>query len=54
MSLFDEQERKQPDDFILQFEALTKPRAEDKKAVRAMIGGMLIRHQAKELMDHAQ
>jgi len=52
MLLFDEQERKPPDDFIMQFEALTKLSAEDKKAVRAMIDGMLIRHQAKTLMDH--
>ena len=51
MLLFDEQERKPPTDFILQFEALTKLSAEDKKAVRAMIDGMLIRHQAKTLMD---
>ena len=50
--LFDEQERTPPDDFIMQFEALTKLSAEDKKAVRAMIDGMLIRHQAKALMDH--
>ncbi len=50
MLLFDEQERKPPDDFILQFEALTKLSTEDKKAVRAMIDGMLIRHQAKTLM----
>lgn len=52
MLLFDEQERKPPEDFIMQFEALTKLSAGDKKAVRAMIDGMLIRHQAKELMNH--
>lgn len=51
MLLFDEQEREPPEDFILQFEALAKLNAEDKKAVRAMIDGMLIRHQAKKLMD---
>jgi transcriptional regulator with XRE-family HTH domain len=49
--LFDEDERKPPADFVLQFEALTKLSAEDKKAVRAMIDGMLIRHQAKTLMQ---
>jgi transcriptional regulator with XRE-family HTH domain len=51
MLLFDEEERQPPDDFLMQFEALAQLNAEDKKAVRAMIDGMLIRHQAKKLMD---
>ena len=51
MLLFDEDERQPPEDFLLQFEALAQLNPEDKKAVRAMIDGMLIRHQAKTLMD---
>lgn len=51
MLLFDEDERHPPDDFLMQFEALAQLNPEDKKAVRAMIDGMLIRHQAKKLMD---
>lgn len=51
MLLFDEDERQPPADFLMQFEALTQLNPEDKKAVRAMIDGMLIRHQAKKLMD---
>ncbi len=51
MLLFDEDERKSPDDFVLQFEALAQLSPEDKKSIRSMIDGMLIRHQAKKLMD---
>jgi transcriptional regulator with XRE-family HTH domain len=51
MLLFDEDERQPPTDFLMQFEALAQLTPEDKKAVRAMIDGMLIRHQAKRLMD---
>ena len=51
MLLFDEDERKSPDDFVLQFEALAQLSPEDKKAIRSMIDGMLIRHQAKKLMN---
>ncbi len=51
MLLFDEDERQPPEDFLMQFEALAQLNPEDKKAVRAMIDGMLIRHQAKTLMD---
>jgi transcriptional regulator with XRE-family HTH domain len=51
MLLFDEDERQPPDDFLMQFEALAQLNPEDKKAVRAMIDGMLIRHQAKKLKD---
>jgi transcriptional regulator with XRE-family HTH domain len=51
MLLFDEDGRQPPTDFLMQFEALAQLTPEDKKAVRAMIDGMLIRHQAKRLMD---
>jgi transcriptional regulator with XRE-family HTH domain len=51
MLLFDEDERKPPEDFMLQFEALAHLGTEDKKAIRAMIDGMLIRHQAKKFIN---
>jgi transcriptional regulator with XRE-family HTH domain len=51
MLLFDEDERKPPEDFLMQFEALAQLNPEDKKAVRALIDGMLIRHQAKKWVN---
>lgn len=54
MLLFDEDERKPPEDFVLQFESLAQLSAEDKKAIRALIDGMLIRHQAKKLVAQPQ
>ncbi len=41
--LFDEEERKPPEDFVLQFQALSLLKLEDRKAVRAMIDGLMIR-----------
>ena len=46
-----EDERQSPFDFLMQFEALEQLTPEDKKAVHAMIDGLLIRHQAKKFMD---
>lgn len=46
--LFDEDERKPPEDFIMQFEALAQLDADDKKAIRSVIDGLIIRHQAKK------
>jgi transcriptional regulator with XRE-family HTH domain len=51
MLLFDEDERKPPEDFLMQFEALMQLSSEDKKAIRAVIDGLLLRHQAKRLID---
>jgi transcriptional regulator with XRE-family HTH domain len=50
MLLFDETERKPPNDFLLQFEALSQLNAEDKKALKAVIDGLIIRNQAKKLI----
>ena len=52
MLLFDEDERKPPEDFVFQFEALAELDVEDKKAVRALIDGMILRHQAKKWVGH--
>ena len=51
MLLFDEHERKPPENFIFQFEAIKQFGPEDKKIIRAVIDGLLIRHQAKKLME---
>lgn len=51
MLLFDDDERRPPEDFLLQFEALMQLDADDKKAVRSVIDGLLLRHQAKRLID---
>lgn len=50
--LFDDEERKPPEEFLLQFETLSQLGSEDKKAVRAVIDGLLLRHQAKKLIEH--
>ncbi len=52
--LFDEEERKPPQDFMLQFDALTELSEEEKKVVRAVLDGLVLRHQAKRLMDRQQ
>jgi transcriptional regulator with XRE-family HTH domain len=49
--LFDDDERKPPEDFLLQFQALSQLEPEDKKAIRSVIDGLLLRHQAKKLID---
>lgn len=49
--LFDENERKPPDDFLLQFEALSQLSPEDKKTIRDVIDGLIMRNQAKRLIS---
>ncbi len=51
MLLFDEDERKPPDDFLLQFEALSQLAPEDKKTIRDVIDGLIMRNQAKKLIN---
>lgn len=52
--LFDEEERKPPGDFLLQFDALMELNEEEKKVVRAVLDGLVLRHQAKKFMDRQQ
>lgn len=52
--LFDEEERKPPVDFLLQFDALLELNEEEKKVVRAVLDGLVLRHQAKKFMDRQQ
>ena len=49
--LFDEEERKAPEDFVLQFQALSQLTTEEKRTIRAMIDGLMIRQQAKKLIE---
>lgn len=48
--LFDEEERKPPEDFLLQFDALMELTEEEKKTARAVLDGLVLRHQAWKLM----
>jgi transcriptional regulator with XRE-family HTH domain len=48
--LFDEEERRPPESFLLQFNALTQLSPEDQKSIRTIIDGLLMRHQAKVLI----
>ncbi|CAB1062713.1 hypothetical protein D1BOALGB6SA_7495 [Olavius sp. associated proteobacterium Delta 1] len=54
MLLFDDDERKPPEDFLLQFEALMQLSAEEKKIARAVLDGLVLRHQARKLMHQEQ
>jgi len=46
--LFDDEERTPPEDFILQFEALSHLNQEEKRTVRMVIDGIILRHQASK------
>lgn len=48
--LFDEEERKPPADFLLQFDALMELTEEEKKTAREVLDGLVLRHQARKLM----
>jgi transcriptional regulator with XRE-family HTH domain len=50
--LFDEAERTPPDDFVLHFQALASLSKEEKKVIRAMIDGLMIRQQAKKMIEY--
>ena len=52
--LFDEDERNPPKDFVLQFQALSHLKPEEKKAVRSMIDGLMIRQQARKLIEQEE
>ncbi len=47
MLLFDKNERGPDDDLRLQFEAVSKLPKEEKKIIKALLEGMLIKHEAK-------
>lgn len=46
--LFDDEERKPPENFILQFEALSQLDPVDIQTIKAVIDGIILRHQASK------
>jgi hypothetical protein len=45
--MFDEDERQPSDDLKLQFEAISRFPEGEKKIVKALLGGMILKHEAK-------
>jgi transcriptional regulator with XRE-family HTH domain len=50
--LFDEHERGPSDDLRLQFEAVSQFPEEERKIIKALLEGMIIKHQTKRLVDN--
>jgi len=49
--IFDKEERGPDEELRLQFEAITKFRLEEKKIVKALLEGLILRHEAKRWAD---
>lgn len=45
--IFDENERGPQDDLRLQFEAVSKFTAEEKKVIKSVLEGLILKHEAK-------
>jgi hypothetical protein len=45
--MFDEEERQPSDDLKLQFEAVSRFPEEERKIVKALLEGMILKHEAK-------
>lgn len=50
--LFDEHERGPSDDLRLQFEAVSQFPEEERKIIKALLEGMIIKHQTKQLVGN--
>ena len=48
MLLFDEEERKPPEDFLLQFETIDKLNPQGKKIIKKVLDGLILKHEAKK------
>jgi transcriptional regulator with XRE-family HTH domain len=48
--LFDKSEREPDEDLKLQFEAVSQMSEQDKQAIKAMLEGMIIKHQTKQMV----
>ncbi len=48
--VFDEAERGPSEEFRLQFEAVSKLPEEDRRVVKALLDGMIVKHQAKRMV----
>lgn len=49
--VFDKNERDPDEDFKLQFEAISKFDSEEKKIIKALLDGMIIKHEAKRWLS---
>ena len=47
MVLFGEHERRAPEDFMLQSEAISKFDPEEKKLLKKVLNGLILKHEAK-------
>ncbi len=52
MLLFDKDERGPNDELKLQFEAVSQMSDEDKQAIKALLDGMIIKHQTKQMIGN--
>lgn len=52
MLLFDEDERGPGDELKLQFEAVSHMSCEDIQVIKALLDGMIIKHQTKQMMGN--
>ncbi|MBI1424621.1 MAG: helix-turn-helix domain-containing protein [Gammaproteobacteria bacterium] len=50
--VFEEGERGPDDDLRLQFEAITRMSPEEKKIIKALLEGMIIKHQTKQMVSN--
>lgn len=50
--VFDEGERGPEEDFKLQFEAISRMPDEDKKVIKALLDGMIIKHQTRQMVSN--
>ena len=48
--VFDEGERELPDGLMLQFEAISQLPDDEQKAVKSLLEGMIVKHQAKQMV----
>ena len=49
--LFDKNERGPDEDLRLQFESVSRMPSEDKKIIKALLEGMILKHQTKEMVS---
>ena len=47
MLLFDEEERKPPEDFLLQFETIAKFDPQEKNIIKEVLDGLILKYEAK-------
>ena len=50
--IFEEEERQLNDDLQLKFEAIQQMSEEDQQTVKSLLEGMILKHQAKQMLSH--